>query len=144
MPHANPSGSELRELLTRAHNIAVIGASSKPGKASHGIMRKLLSAGYSVIPINPNEREVLGQKAYPTLAAAPGPVDIVNVFRRPESTQGLAAEAAQAGAKALWLQTGIVNEETAARGRALGLMVVMDLCIGVEHAVLRIPKKSPA
>jgi predicted CoA-binding protein len=91
--------------------------------------------------VNPNEQEVLGQKAYASLAEVPGPVDLVNVFRRPEHTPPLADEAAAIGAKALWLQSGIVNEETATRARAKGLSVVMDSCIGVMHSVLGVPPR---
>jgi predicted CoA-binding protein len=142
MPHDNPSSDALRTLLTDARTIAVVGASSNVEKPSHGIMRKLLSAGYHVIPVNPRETEVLGQKAYPSLAEVPGKVDIVDVFRRPEYTPPIADEAVAIGAKALWLQSGIWNDEAAARARAGGLIVVMDVCIGVEHSLLRIPSRS--
>jgi uncharacterized protein len=141
MPHENPSDDELRALLTSARTIAVVGASSSPERPSHGIMKKLMAAGYEVIPVNPNEREVLGQRAYAALADVKRPIDIVDVFRRPEYTPELAEQAAAAGAKALWLQSGIVNEEAAKRAREAGLTVVMDECIGVMHSLLRIPPK---
>jgi uncharacterized protein len=144
IPHENPSSEALRQLLTDARTIAVVGASSNPEKPSHGIMQKLLSAGYHVIPVNPRETEVLGQRAYPSLADVPGRIDIVDVFRRPEYTPPIADEAVAVGAKALWLQSGIVSDEAAARARAGGLVVVMDACIGVMHSLLRIPPKSPA
>jgi uncharacterized protein len=142
MPHENPSDDELRALLTSARTIAVVGASSSPERPSHGIMKKLIAAGYEVIPVNPNEREVLGQRAYAALGDVKRPIDIVDVFRRPESTPELAEQAAAAGAKVLWLQSGIVNEETAKRAREAGLTVVMDECIGVVHSLLRIPPKQ--
>jgi uncharacterized protein len=142
MPHENPSDDELRALLTSARTIAVVGASSSPERPSHGIMKKLIAAGYEVIPVNPNEREVLGQRAYAALGDVKRPIDIVDVFRRPEHTPELAEQAAAAGAKVLWLQSGIVNEETAKRARAAGLTVVMDECIGVVHSLLRIPPKQ--
>jgi uncharacterized protein len=144
IPHENPSSEALRRLLTDARTIAVVGASSNPEKPSHGIMQKLLSAGYHVIPVNPRETEVLGQRAYPSLADVPGRIDIVDVFRRPEYAPPIADEAVAVGAKALWLQSGIVSDEAAARARAGGLVVVMDACIGVMHSLLRIPAKSPA
>jgi uncharacterized protein len=143
MPHQNPSEDRIRALLTEASTIAVVGASSNPDHPSHGIMRKLQLAGYHVIPVNPNETEVLGEKAYPSLSAVPGSVDIVDVFRRAEATPPIADEAVKIGAKVLWLQQGIVNEDAAARAAAGGLTVVMDRCIGVMHALLRIPKKTP-
>jgi predicted CoA-binding protein len=142
MPHQNPSPDVLRKLLTEARIIAMVGASSSPDKPSHGIMRKLLTAGYRVIPVNPREAEVLGQKAYPSLRDVPEKVDIVDVFRRAEDTPPIADDAIAIGAKAIWLQSGISNEETARRAEAGGLLAVMDACIGVEHSLLQIPRKS--
>jgi predicted CoA-binding protein len=136
MAHPNPSDETLRELLSSVKTIAMVGASSDPARPSHGIFQKLVRVGYRVIPVNPNEQEVLGEKAYASLADVPEPVDLVNVFRRPEYTPPLADEAAAIGAKALWLQSGISNEETATRAEAKGLTVVMDACIGVMHSLL--------
>jgi uncharacterized protein len=141
MPHANPSDDELKALLTNATTIAMVGASSNPDKASHGIMQKLQKAGYKVIPVNPRESEILGERSYPSLIDIPERVDIVDVFRRAEDTPTIADEAVTIGAKALWLQTGIVNEDAAARAEAGGLKVVMDLCIGATHSLLQVPKK---
>jgi predicted CoA-binding protein len=142
MPHQNPTDETLRTLLTEARTIAMVGASSNPDKPSHGIMKKMLAAGYHVIPVNPRETEVLGQKAFASLRDIPEKVDIVDVFRRPEDTPPIADEAAAIGAKAIWLQSGISNEETARRAEAAGLLAVMDACIGVEHSLLRIPPKT--
>ena len=141
MPHQNPSDDEVRQLLSSTNTIAMVGASSDPGRPSYGIFKKLLRAGYRVVPVNPNETEVLGEKAYASLADVPGPVDLVNVFRRPEFTPPLADEAAAIGAKALWLQSGISNEETAARAKAKGITLVMDACIGVMHSLLGVPAR---
>ena len=140
--HQNPSDEELRQLLIDANTVAMVGASSDPDKASHGIMRKLLSVGYRVIPVNPNETEVLGEKAYGSLEEIPDPVDIVDVFRRSEDTPPIADQAVRIGAKALWLQLGISNEDAAERAKAGGLIVVMDKCMGVTHALLRVPRKE--
>lgn len=142
MAHQNPSDAALKELLTTSTTIAIVGASSDPEKASHGIMRKLLSVGYKVIPVNPREVEVLGERAFPSLVDVPEKIDIVDVFRRSEDTPSIAEEAVQIGAKALWLQTGVSNEDAAARAAAGGLTVVMDACIGATHALLAVPKKS--
>ncbi len=139
--HANPSDDELRRLLTEATTVAMVGASSSPEKSSHGIMRKLQSVGYRVIPVNPKETEVLGEKAYARLEDIPEHVDIVDVFRRAEDTPPIAGAAVAIGARALWLQSGISNDETAALAAAGGLVVVMDACIGVMHSMLRIAKK---
>jgi predicted CoA-binding protein len=129
-------------LLTSASAIAIVGASSSKGRPSNGVMQSLLAAGYRVVPVNPNEREVLGQRAYASVVEIPFAVDIVNVFRRSEYTEPIAAEAVAISARALWLQLGVINEAAATRAKAAGLIVVMDLCIAVEHSLLRIPKKA--
>jgi predicted CoA-binding protein len=142
MPHANPSDQDLRQLLTDATTIAMVGASSNPDKPSYGIMQRLQKAGYRVIPVNPKETDVLGERSYPSLLDVPERVDIVDVFRRSEDTPSIAADAVTIGAKALWLQTGIENEEAAEKAQAGGLMAVMNACIGVAVSRLRIPVKS--
>jgi uncharacterized protein len=142
MPHHNPSDEALKRLLVEASTIAMVGASSNPDRPSNGIMGKLLHAGYRVIPVNPNESTVLGQRAYASLSDVPEPIDIVDVFRRAEFTPAIADEAVKVGARALWLQSGVVNEAAAARAEAGGLTVVMDACIGVMHAVLQVPRKT--
>src|SRR5438132_11786174 len=141
MAHQNPPDSDLKTLLSEAVTIAVVGASSNPDKPSYGIMQKLQKVGYRVIPVNPRETEILGERSYPSLLDVPERVDIVDVFRRAEDTPGIADEAVTIGAKALWLQTGIVNDDAAARAKAGGLTVVMDLCIGATHSLLRVPPK---
>ena len=142
MAHRNPSDSKIAQLLTEASTIAIVGASSNPDRASHGIMRRLQQVGYRVIPVNPRETEILGERSYPSLIDIPVPVDIVDVFRRAEDTPPIADEAVQIGAKTLWLQSGISSEDAAARAAAGGLTVVMDSCIGTMHAVLRVSAKS--
>ena len=137
----NPSDADIRQLLSSASTIAIVGASSNPDRSSHGIMWKLLQVGYRVIPVNPNETEVLGQKAYASLSDVPVPIDIVDVFRRAEFTPAIADEAVKVHAKALWLQQGVTNEDAAAKATAGGLTVVMDACIGTMHAMLGVPKK---
>jgi predicted CoA-binding protein len=142
MPHENPADEILRQILTDARTIAVVGASSNPERPSNGIFGKLQSAGYRVIPVNPGEKEVLGERAYPSLSAVPARIDIVNVFRRSEVTPQIAEEAAAIGAKVLWLQAGVWSEEAAALAQARSLTVVMDACIAVVHSRLRIPRKQ--
>ena len=144
MASQNPSDQDLKQLLTDATTIAMVGASSNPDKTSHGIMQKLQRAGYRVIPVNPKETEVLGERSYPSLVDVPERIDIVDVFRRAEDAPAIADDAVKIGAKALWLQTGIVSEDAAARATKGGLMVVMDACIGATHSLLRVPKKKAA
>jgi predicted CoA-binding protein len=141
VPHANPSDAHLKTLLTDATTIAIVGASSNPDKASHGIMQKLQKAGYRVIPVNPREPEVLGETAYASLLDVPDRIDIVDVFRPAEEAPAIADDAVTIGAKALWLQTDIVSEEAAEKATAGGLAVVMDRCIGATHSLLRVPPK---
>ena len=142
MSYQNPPDEELKQLLTDATVVAMVGASSNPDKTSYGIMQKLQKAGYKVIPVNPRETEVLGERSYPSLIDVPERIDIVDVFRRAEDTPGIADEAVTIGAKALWLQSGIVSEDAAARAKAGGLIAVMDVCIGATHSLLRIPPKT--
>jgi uncharacterized protein len=121
-------------LLRTARRIAVVGASSNPSRPSHGVFRTLVEAGYECIPVNPNETEVEGVPAVATLAeaAAIGPIDIVDVFRRPETTESVAREAVAIGARALWLQLGVINWETARIAAEGGLAVVMDRCTAID------------
>ena len=132
----------LRHILETSQTIAMVGASSNPSKPSYEIMKGLLDAGFTVIPVNPTEVEVLGQRAYGSLEEIPDRVDIVDVFRRPEQTPEIADAAVKIGARLLWLQTGIVSEEASTRARAGGLEVVMDECIGGTTARLRIRKRQ--
>jgi len=141
MQHINPSDKEIYELLVNTKTIAMIGASSNPERTSHGIMKKLQSVGYRVIPVNPNETEILGEKCYNSLQDIPDKIDLVNVFRKAETTVPIASEAIGIHAKVLWLQLGIINEETAAIAKQGGLTVVMDACIAVMHAILKVPNK---
>jgi predicted CoA-binding protein len=132
----NLSDAELLSLLSAMRTIAVVGASSKPDRPSYGVFARLLRAGYHVIPVNPFETTVHGQRAYATLASIPEPVDLVCVFRRAEDTPPIADEAVAIGAKVFWLQLGIVNAEAEARAVAGGLTVMMDACIAVVVARL--------
>jgi uncharacterized protein len=142
MAHTNPADDQIRTLLTSANTIAVVGASANPERASYGIMQKLQKVGYKVIPVNPRETEVLGERSYPSLTDVPVPIDIVDVFRRAEDTPAIADEAVKVGAKAIWLQTGISNDDAAARAEKSGLLAVMDACIGSTHSFLRIAPKN--
>ncbi len=137
----NPEDSEIKKILTDARIIALVGASSSQIRPAHGIMRMLLSEGYTVIPVNPREQDVLGQKCYPSLSDIPKDIkiDIVNVFRRAETTPPLAAEAVGIGAKTFWLQLGIMNEEAAEIAKKGGLTVIMNRCIAVDHRNFRVP-----
>jgi hypothetical protein len=130
------SEAALATLLREAKTIAVVGLSSKPERSSYGVAQYLQRHGYRVIPVNPRETEVLGQKSYASLKDVPERVDIVDVFRRPEFVPEIADQAIEIGARALWLQMGVIHEEAARKAKAAGLTVVMDQCIAVDHSVL--------
>ncbi|MDP9361041.1 MAG: CoA-binding protein [Acidobacteriota bacterium] len=121
------------EILRAYRTIAVVGLSNDRTRDSHSVSQYMQAAGYRVVPVNPEETEVLGEKAYRDLASVPEPVEIVDIFRRPEYVPAIVDEAIAIGAKVIWMQQGIVNEEAAARAHAAGLEVVMDRCIRTEH-----------
>jgi predicted CoA-binding protein len=122
-----------KEILEKYKRIAVVGLSNNTWRASLGVSRFMKSVGYTITPVNPNETEVLGQKAYAALDDVPGPIEIVNIFRRPEYVPEVVAAAIRRGAKVIWMQEGVVHEEAAKRARAAGMEVVMDLCILKER-----------
>ncbi len=124
----------IRSILEKSKTLAVVGLSSKPTRPSHGVAAYLQSRGYRIIPVNPKEKSVLGEKAYATLDDVPVPVDVVVVFRRPEYVPEIVERAIRKGAKVVWMQEGIVHEEAARRARAAGLEVVQDRCMLKEHA----------
>jgi len=136
-PYA-PSDATLRSILSQTRTIAVVGLSSKPHRDSYGVARYLQNRGYKVVPVNPKETEVLGETAYPSLLDMPTDVaiDIVDVFRKGEETPPVAEQAVSIGARVLWLQEGIVNDEARRIAEDGGLTVVMDLCIRTTRARL--------
>jgi predicted CoA-binding protein len=123
----------IEEILRSARTIAVVGVSSKRFRPSYGVTEYMQRAGYRIIPVNPQEAEVLGEKSYPDLDSIPGPVDIVDIFRRSEFVPEIVDAAIRKGAKMIWMQEGVVHEEAARRAEAAGLAVVMDHCILKEH-----------
>jgi uncharacterized protein len=132
--------SDPRAVLEAATTIAVVGASTKPGKAAYAIPRTLLAAGYRMIPVHRTASEIHGQRAYPNLAAVSEPIDLVDVFRPAAEAAGVAGQAVAVGAKAVWLQLGIVSTEARRIAEEAGVDYIEDLCIGVEVVVLGIRK----
>src|SRR6266481_1764006 len=121
------------EILKTYKSIAVVGLSSNPTRPSYGVTEYMQSAGYRIIPVNPNEREVLGEKSYAQLEDVPEKIEIVNIFRRAEEVAPVVESAIRIGAKVIWMQSGIENEKAAEKARAAGLAVIEDACILVEH-----------
>ncbi|BCS96907.1 CoA-binding protein [Desulfoluna limicola] len=128
------SDRQIKEILEGAKTIAVVGLSPKPERDSHDVARYMQENGYTIIPVRPAQKEILGEKAYKTLDLVPGPVDIVNVFRKSEDVLPHVDEAIAVGCKVFWMQLGIENMEAAKRLTDHGIDVIMDRCIKVDHA----------
>jgi uncharacterized protein len=131
-------GDPILQILRESKTIAVVGLSSNPQRPSYGVAAYLQSVGYRIIPVNPNETEVMGEKCYAGLEDVPVRVDIVDVFRRSEDVPPVAEAAIAVGAKVLWMQQGIANQTAAEKGRAAGITVIEDACLLVEHKKRRL------
>jgi hypothetical protein len=138
MTATNPPPAEIRELLLGARTIAVVGLSPKPERDSHRVARYMQRHGYTILPVNPGQTEILGEPCFSRLTAVPAAtaVDIVNLFRRSTEVGPHVDEAIARGARAIWMQLGIADEDAARRARTAGLLVIMDRCIMVDHAAL--------
>ena len=121
-------------ILMDCRTIAVVGLSSNPARTSYRVASYMKSQGYRIIPVNPNETNVFGEPAYPTLAAVPGTIDLVDIFRKSEDVLPIVEDAIACGVKAIWMQEGVINEQAAVRAKESGLLVVMDRCWLKEHA----------
>ena len=130
---AQVNGDAIGEILKTYTTIAVVGLSSNPERPSYGVTEYMQKAGYKIIPVNPNERQVLGEKSYARLEDVPEKIEIVDIFRRPEDVPPVVESAIRTGAKVIWMQLGIENAEAAEKARAAGMTVVEDACMFVEH-----------
>jgi uncharacterized protein len=135
---AQDSADSIADILKKYKSIAVVGLSSNPSRPSHGVASYMKSVGYHIIPVNPNEREVLGEKSYARVEDVPEKIEIVDIFRRPEDVPPAVDGAIRAGAKVVWMQLGIENAAAGEKARAAGITVVMDACILVEHKKRRL------
>ncbi|PIW09799.1 MAG: CoA-binding protein [Comamonadaceae bacterium CG17_big_fil_post_rev_8_21_14_2_50_60_13] len=126
----------LRRVLRNSHTIAVVGLSAEPDRPSYRVAKYLQAHGYRIVPVNPKHPEILGEKSYPDLASIPFAVDMVDVFRKAQDCVSVAQQAVAIGAKVLWLQLGVVNDEAQQVAQAAGLTVVMDRCVKIDHANL--------
>lgn len=135
----NPAKQDIDELLRRARTIAILGLSDTPGKPSHNVARELQKFGYRIVPVNPGATEILGEKAWPDLESAlegAGPIDIVDVFRRPEHVAAIVDDAIRLKVPALWLQEGVIDAAAAQRAREAGIFTVMDRCLYKTRSAL--------
>jgi uncharacterized protein len=128
-----PAADPILEILKTYQTMAVVGLSSNPARPSYGVTEYMQSSGYKIIPVNPNEREVLGERSYARLEDVPEKIEMVDVFRRAEDVPPVVESAIKIGAKVVWMQLGIANAEAAERARSVGLIVIEDACILVEH-----------
>jgi predicted CoA-binding protein len=128
------SAADCLRILQTYRRIAMVGLSANPMRPSHFAAIYMLSKGYDIIPVNPREKQILGRACYPSVRDAPGPVEIVDIFRETSAVPEVVEDAIAAGAKVVWMQLGIVHEEAAERARRAGLEVVMDRCVKIEHA----------
>ena len=133
LPVTNASQAEMDALMAGTRTIAVVGLSPNPNRPSHDVAAYLQRAGYMIIPVNPGVDTVLGEKAYPSLEAVPGPVDLVDIFRRPEEIPAVVDAAIAKGARGVWMQLGLAHNAAADKARAAGLTVVINRCLKVEH-----------
>ncbi len=124
---------QLRDIFAKTRTIASVGLSSKPDRPSHGVCSYLQAHGFKIIPVNPNEAEVLGERSYPDLDSVPGPVDVVQIFRRPEAVPEIVEAAIRKGAKVVWMQDGAGNPAAARRAEEAGLVAVVDDCMMRQH-----------
>ena len=132
-PPAAPAGDPTSEILKTSHTIAVVGLSNRRHRPSYGVAQYLQSAGYKIIPVNPAETEILGEKCYARLEDIPEHVDIVDIFRRSEFVPEIVESAIRIGARGVWMQEGVIHSEAAERARRVGLFVIMNACILKEH-----------
>ena len=136
VPLRNATPEEIREILTTARRIAVVGHSDDPARDSYRVGRYLASQGYEVFPVNPDARPTAGLRFYPDLDSVPKPVDVVDIFRRPEAIPAIVDEAIRVGARVVWMQEGLAHNAAAEKARAAGLKVVMNRCMMKDHRAL--------
>jgi len=133
------TAQQIRTLLERTHRIAIVGMSANPDRPSHYVARYMQHHGFEIIPVNPGQTEIAGLTCYPNLTEVPLPIDMVNVFRRPEHVASITEDTIAIGAKSLWLQLDVIDNTSASRAEHAGLDVVMDRCLKIEHAALYKP-----
>ena len=121
------------EILKRFHTVAVVGLSSNKERPSYGVAQYLKKQGYKIVPVNPSEKKILGLACYPSLSSLTEPVEIVDIFRRPDEVMEVVEEAIKIGAKVVWMQEGVMNAQAAMKARDAGLEVIMDMCMMKEH-----------
>ena len=133
MPDSNPADEEIKEILKKNKVVAVVGLSPKPERDSHKVAKYLQDHGYRIVPVRPKAKEILGEQAYVSLKDIPFPVEVVDIFRKVDAIPGIVDEAIDIGAKVVWMQLGLAENQSAHKAREAGLQVVMNKCLKIEH-----------
>jgi len=133
MPDSNPADEEIKEILKKNKVVAVVGLSPKPERDSHKVAKYLQDHGYRIVPVRPKAKEILGEQAYASLKDIPFPVEVVDIFRKVDAIPGIVDEAIDIGAKVVWMQLGLAENQSAQKAREAGLQVVMNKCLKIEH-----------
>lgn len=134
MPESNPEDEEIKEILENNQVVAVVGLSPKPERASHQVAKYLKEHGYRIVPVRPKADEILGEKAFASLRDIPFPVEVVDIFRQIDAIPGIVDDAIAIGAKVVWMQQGLAENQSARKAREAGLQVVMNKCMKIEHS----------
>ena len=137
LPETNPLEGEIKDILEKHKIIAIVGLSDKPERDSYQVAEYLKDHGYTIIPVNPTKTEILGEKSYPDLLSIPGPVDIVDIFRKVDAIPGIVDEAIKIKAKVVWMQLGLAHNKSAQKAKDAGIAAVQSKCIKVEHSKLK-------
>ena len=133
MPDSNPADEEIKKILKKNKVVAVVGLSPKPERDSHKVAKYLQDHGYRIVPVRPKAKEILGEQAYASLKDIPFPVEVVDIFRKVDAIPGIVDEAIDIGAKVVWMQLGLAENQSAKKAREAGLQVVMNKCLKIEH-----------
>lgn len=133
VPEYNPPSEEIKGILEKYKTVAVVGLSPKPERDSHKVAKYLKEKHYRIVPVNPGQKEILGEKCYPNLKAIPFPIDVVDIFRKAEAIPPVVDDAVEIGARVVWMQLGLAHNQAADKARKAGLEVVMNKCIKIEH-----------
>ena len=142
MPDSNPADEEIKEILKKNKVVAVVGLSPKPERDSHKVAKYLQDHGYRIVPVRPKAKEILGEQAYASLKDIPFPVEVVDIFRKVDAIPGIVDEAIDIGAKVVWMQLGLAENQSAHKAREAGLQVVMNKCLKIEHSRYLAPQSG--
>jgi len=143
IPEYNPPSEEIKAILEKYKTVAIVGLSPKPERDSYKVAKYLKENHYRIVPVNPGQKEILGEKCYPNLKAIPFPIDVVDIFRKPEAISPVVDDGIEIGAKVVWMQLGLAHNQAADKARKAGLEVVMNKCIKIEHVNMERSSSPP-